>query len=123
MDASDLVRQLYQSYQRRDWDAATELLHPDATVVMPATDERLEGRDRVMGFQRAYPVPWGDLSVLRVLGGADEACAEVEVVAPVDTFRMAAFWRADDGLLRDGVEYWVTVGGDEPPPERARAAP
>jgi hypothetical protein len=32
---------------------------------------------------------------------------------------MAAFWRTDRGLLRDGIEYWVTVGGQEPPPGRA----
>ena len=41
------------------------------------------------------------------------------MVAADDTFRMAAFWRAEDGLLREGVEYWVTVGGEEPPPGRA----
>jgi ketosteroid isomerase-like protein len=119
MDARELVRRLYERYQARDWEAAAELLHTDATVDMPDTRERLAGRDGVIRFQREYPEPWGDLSVLRVLGGADQACAEVEVVAPGETFRMAAFWRAEDGLLRDGIEYWVTVGGEEPPPGRA----
>jgi ketosteroid isomerase-like protein len=116
MGASELVRRLYEAYQLRDWDAAALVLHPFATVDMPDTRERLTGREGVLDFQRNYPEPWGDLTVLRVLGGEDEACAEIEVVAPVNTFRMAAFWRAEDGLLRDGVEYWVTVGGAEPPP-------
>ena len=119
MDATELVRRLYERYQARDWEAAAELLHVEAIVDMPETRERLFGRDGVIDFQRRYPEPWGDLTVLRVLGGADEACAEVEVVAPGDTFRLAAFWRVDDRLLRDGVEYWVTVGGSEPPPGRA----
>jgi hypothetical protein len=35
----------------------------------------------------------------------------------------AAFWRAAEGMLREGVEYWITVGGEEPPPERQAARP
>jgi hypothetical protein len=85
---------------------------------MPATRERLDGREGVVAFQRAYPEPWGDLTVLRVVGDEEVAAAEIEVVAPDDTFRMAAFWRAQDGLLREGVEYWVTVGGEKAPPGR-----
>jgi ketosteroid isomerase-like protein len=119
MDATELVEQLYEAYQLRDWDAAAAVLHPFATVDMPNTRERLTGREGVLDFQRKYPEPWGELSVLRVLGGADEACAEIEVVGPENTFRMAAFWRTENGLLRDGIEYWVTVGGEEPPPGRA----
>jgi ketosteroid isomerase-like protein len=119
MDATALVRALYEAYQRRDWDAAAELLHPEATVDMPGTRERLAGRARVLDFQRNYPEPWGDLAVLRVLGGKAEACAEIEVAAPDETFRLAAFWHAEDGLLRDGIEYWVTVGGEQPPAGRA----
>jgi len=119
MDATDLVRELYEAYQRRDWNAAADLLHPDATVDMPDTRERLSGREAVLDFQRNYPEPWGELSVLRVLGGPEEASAEVDVAGPDRTFRLAAFWRTADGLLRDGIEYWVTVGGEQPPAGRA----
>lgn len=118
-DSTALVRELYEAYQRRDWHGAGSLLHPDATLDMPATRERLTGREQVIEFQRSYPEPWGDLTVCRLLGGVDEACAEVEIVGPEQTFRLAAFWRAEGELLRDGIEYWVTVGGEEPPTGRA----
>jgi ketosteroid isomerase-like protein len=121
VDSGTLVRRLYELYQARDWDSAAQLLHPQAVVEMPATRERLVGRDGVIEFQRAYPEPWGELSVLRVLGTDDLAAAEVEVVATDETFRLAAWWRVHDGLLRDGVEYWVTVGGEEPPLNRQPA--
>ena len=121
MSAVELVRRLYEAYQARDWETAATFLHEEATVAMPATAERLKGREGVIGFQRAYPEPWGELTVLRVVGDDKVAAAEIEIVAADDTFRMAAFWRAEDGLLREGVEYWVTVGGEEPPPERASA--
>jgi ketosteroid isomerase-like protein len=122
MTAGALVRRLYEAYDRRDWDAAAALLHADAVVEMPATAERLVGRAGVIAFQRAYPEPWGELRVLRVLEVAGEAAAEVEVAAPGATFRLAALWRAHEGLLREGVEYWITVGGDDVPATRSRAA-
>lgn len=116
-DPLELVRALYESYQARDWSAAAELLHPDAQLEMPATAEVVMGRDRVIELQEHYPEPWGDLSVLRVVSdGGDSSVAEVEIVGPSDVFRCAAFWVARGGRLHRGVEYWVTVGGDEPGP-------
>ncbi len=116
-DPLEPVRTLYESYQARDWSAAVAVLHPDVQLTMPATAEVHDGRDAVMALQEGYPEPWGDLSVLRVVaGGGDTAAAEIEVVGPSDVFRCAAFWEVRDGRLHRGVEYWVTVGGDEPGP-------
>jgi ketosteroid isomerase-like protein len=122
VSTAELTRQLYEAYARRDWDRAALCLHEDAVLEMPATRERLAGRAGVIGFQRDYPEPWGELSVLRVVDAGDTAAAEVEVVASEATFRMAAFWLSRDGLLREGVEFWITVGGEEPPPSRRRAS-
>ena len=122
MTPEQLVRELYERYQAPNWSDAALLLREDATVDMPATNEQLLGRDQVIGMQRGYPEPWGDLQVLRVLGIERSAVAELEVVAPTTVFRCAAFWDVDDGLLHRGVEYWVTVGGEEPPPDRRRHA-
>jgi hypothetical protein len=33
----------------------------------------------------------------------------------------AAFWRSEGERLREGAEYWIMVGGEEPPPTRERA--
>jgi ketosteroid isomerase-like protein len=124
MDATDQVTALYEAYQARDWDRAARYLHPDAVVDLPSTAERLLGAAGVVDFQRFYPEPWGELTVLRVIGGPAECAAEVEVVDPAGSrFGMAAFWRQDDGLLRRGVEYWVTVGGEVPPAGRVTAFP
>jgi ketosteroid isomerase-like protein len=116
---SELVHQLYRSYQARDWDQAAALLHPDATVDMPATSEHLAGRDTVVAWSRDFPEPWGTLTVGRVYGDDEGAVAEVTVVDPhQQEYRMAGFWTVRDGLLHQGLELWVDVGG-EPPPGRA----
>ncbi len=118
MDAAALTRRLYEAYQARDWDRAAGCLHPEAAVDLPATSERLAGRDQVMQFQREYPEPWGELVLRRVVAAGDSAAAEVEVRAPEGVFRMAAFWDADGGLLRHGTEYWLDPGGQPPPGRR-----
>jgi len=118
-----MARALYTAYQARDWARAETLLHPGAVLDMPATREQLAGRDQVLRFQREYPEPWGDLTVLRVLGDAQSAAAEVEIRAPGgDVFRMAAIWVLRDGLLASGTEYWVDPGGSPPPGRTAYPA-
>ncbi len=122
-DASTLVRTMYERFQARDWARAGEVLHPEASLRLPATVELIQGRAAILAFMERYPEPWGDLAVLQVVGsdasadaGAGVAvAAEVEVVAPGATFGCAGFWQVRDGLLLQGVEYWVTVGGDQPP--------
>ena len=117
-NAEQLVRNLYESYQARDWAEAARLLHPEAELSMPATAERLVGRDALLALQVDYPEPWGELAVLRVVSdeSGPTAVAEIEIVGPAETFRCAAFWQVSDGLLHGGVEYWVTVGGETRPP-------
>jgi ketosteroid isomerase-like protein len=123
MTDADTVRALYQAYQDRAWERVTPLLHPQAVVDLPATAERLEGREAVMDFQRAYPEPWGTMTVHRVLSDDDGAAAEISVVDPAGRrFCLAAFWRMADGLLHHGTEYWSEAGADTPPPSRAQSA-
>jgi ketosteroid isomerase-like protein len=115
-DAGTLVRSLYEAYQRRDWDACVELLHPDAVYDLPRTGQHLEGGEAVLDHQRTYPEPWGELAVLRVVADGDEAAAEISVTGGQGgDYRMAAFWTAHDGRLWRGVEYWTPLPDDPEP--------
>ena len=112
-----LVRALYEKYQARDWSSAAAVLHPDVRLELPATVECFIGRSSVIGLQERYPEPWGDLTVLQVVSdGESNAVAEIEIIGPSAVFRCVAFWQAQDRYLRRGVEYWVTIGNDEPGP-------
>jgi ketosteroid isomerase-like protein len=112
-DAGMLVRSLYDAYQRRDWDACVPLIHPEATYDLPRTDEHVDGGAAILDYQRAYPEPWGELAVLRVVAEGDEAAAEIAVTGGQGgDWRLAAFWTARDGRLHHGVEYWTPLVGD-----------
>jgi ketosteroid isomerase-like protein len=107
-DAGTLVRDLYEAYQRRDWDSCAPLIHPEATYDLPNSNEYVEGGDELLAYQRDYPEPWGELSVLRVIAAGDQAAAEITVTGGREgDFRMAALWTLKDGLLHRCVEYWA----------------
>jgi ketosteroid isomerase-like protein len=111
--AGELVREMYEAFQRRDWDACEPLLHPKATYDAPRTAEHLEGGDSILEYMRTYPEPWGDISVLRVVADGDEAAAEIAVTGGHEgEFRLAAFWTAREGQLYRGVEYWTPLPSD-----------
>lgn len=117
---TELVRGLYGAYQARDWARARAYLHPGVVVRMPATAEQLDGAEAVLAFQASYPEPWGELAVGRVLEEGGLAAAEVTVLAPDGgRFGFAAFWETRDGLLSRGIEYWILVGGESQPTDRA----
>jgi ketosteroid isomerase-like protein len=82
MGTDSLVRGLYEAYQDRDWERAASLLHRDAVLEMPATAERLVGREAIVSFQRSYPEPWGTLTVEQVLVDIDATAAQVSIVDP-----------------------------------------
>jgi ketosteroid isomerase-like protein len=109
-DAGVLVRQLYESFQRRDWDACVPLLHPDGVYDAPRTAEHLDGGEAILEYMRAYPEPWGELSILRIVADGETAVAEIEVTGGQEgEFRLAAFWTIRDGTLYRGVEYWTPL--------------
>jgi hypothetical protein len=47
VDATLLVRGLYEAYQDRDWELAATFLHQEAVLDMPATAERFFGREAI----------------------------------------------------------------------------
>jgi ketosteroid isomerase-like protein len=99
-------------------ERADALLSDDAQVAMVATGETLNGRDEVIRFQRAYPEPWGRITLLTVIGDDRAAAVEFDVRGEAGLFRCAALWQAADGRLVEGTEYWVTPGGETPPQTR-----
>jgi ketosteroid isomerase-like protein len=119
VNEAEVVRQLWERISDRDWLAVRELLAPDLRVEWPATGEVFLGPDNFVAVQSRYPEGWS-INVLQVIAQGDTVVADVEVPHKgVGTFRVASFCTVRNGLVAQAVEYWVTVGGDEPPDWRA----
>ncbi|HEX9065104.1 MAG TPA: nuclear transport factor 2 family protein [Streptosporangiaceae bacterium] len=118
--SADVVRNLWERMQARDWAAVADLVDPGVVVEWPVSRERITGRDNYVAVNREYPEGW-EIRVLRVIGDGGQAASEVEVVHDtLGVFRAASFWTVSDGQVTSGTEYWTGLGADEPLAGRAQ---
>ncbi len=114
-EAAAVLRSYWDALQARDWPGFAATLHPQVEIDWPATAELITGRDAVVDVNRFYPEGWS-IDVLGIAALGDVVASEVEVAhPPIGTFRASSYWRVEGGLVRRGVEYWVQVGGEQPP--------
>ncbi len=122
MQPEQVVRQLWDRISARDWPGVSRLLAPDVRLAWPATGETFVGADNFVAIQSEYPEGWS-INVLSVLAQGRTVVSEVEVPhVEFGVFRAASFWSVSGDVIISGTEYWVTVGGEEPPGWRARYA-
>jgi ketosteroid isomerase-like protein len=120
MEPAQVIQQLWDRFQARDWAGAAELLADDLVVEWPVSAERIVGRENFVAVNREYPEGW-TIRVLRIVAEGEAVVSEVAV--PHDTlgdFRAASFWTVRDGKIVDGREYWTSPGSDPALDSRAR---
>jgi ketosteroid isomerase-like protein len=122
MEPTEIIRELWDRIEARDWLAMGALLAEDVVVEWPVTAERIVGRDDFVSVQREYPEGWS-IRVLRILGDGADVVSEVDV--PHETageFRAVSFWKVSGGKVIEGREYWTSPGSEQPPGWRAKFA-
>jgi ketosteroid isomerase-like protein len=120
MEPSEIVRELWDRMEARDWPGLGALLADDVVVEWPVSGERIVGRANYVQVNAEYPEGWS-IRVLRIVADGDAVVSEVEV--PHDTMgvhRVVSLWTVRDGLIAAGREYWTESGSDPSPEWRAR---
>lgn len=115
MKPSEIVRELWERMQARDWAGVGELLADDVVVEWPVSAERIVGRADYVALNAEYPEGWS-IRVLRIVADGEEVVSEVEV--PHETLgvhRVASFWTVRGGRIVKGREYWTELGSDPSP--------
>lgn len=122
MTPVEVVQAFWDRMQDRDWEGVKELLVPDAVFVWPASNERFVGAEAIVRVNAEYPEGWST-RLLRLVEQGNTVVAEVEVPqAGVGIFRVVAIAEVTEDQIARSTEYWVTVGGDEPPAWRSGIA-
>jgi ketosteroid isomerase-like protein len=119
MQPAEIVRELWDRMQARDWVGLGALLAADLVVEWPVSGERIVGRGNFVSINTEYPEGWS-IRVLRIVADGEVVVSEVEV--PHDTMgihRVTSFWTVRDGKIVDGREYWTELGSDPSPGWRA----
>lgn len=114
MGPDDVVRTFHELMQARRWRDAAALLSPEVHIEYTATGERFDG-PAFIAMNEAYPEGW-QLEVVEVIAAGERAASQVAVTLDGVTDWCAGFYTVRDGLIVDGVEHWITQGG-EPAPE------
>lgn len=115
MSTGEVARAFWERLEARDWDGVRATLAEDVVVEWPETDERFVGAENVVAVNAEYPEGWS-IRVLRLVVQGDLVVAEVEVPhRDMGVFRTAAFMEIAEGRIVRSVEYWIQVGGSEPP--------
>lgn len=100
------VRAYWDTAERRDWAAFSDLLADDVVYDLPQTRERVRGRSEYVRFNREFPGDW-HITVDQVV--ADEVRAVSWVTATVDGQSTPAitFFEFDaGGLIRAVTDFW-----------------
>jgi len=119
MESAQVVRQLWDRIQARDWTAVGDLVAPDAVIEWPVSAERIVGSANYVAVNREYPEGW-QIRMLRLVASGDQVVSEVEVPhSDFGVFRVASFWTVRGGQVTCGTEYWTTLAADQSPPWRA----
>jgi hypothetical protein len=110
---TEIVRSLWQSFERRAWQEARSLFDNDAVLVWPVSREKISGADGIIKVQEIYPEGW-TIVPLRISKLADDQVLSiVRVDHPPNSFYAVSLFRISYGRIKWVEEYWSTV--EEPP--------
>ena len=108
-----VVRELWQSFQARDWAGARALLHDDACVKWWASGETLASADAYISVNAKYPEGW-TIHLLQLSALQDgRVLAFVRVDHAPACFLVQSTVRVRQGRIAQGEELWATC---EAPP-------
>lgn len=113
MEPADVVRQLFERMQARDWPGAAALMSPTAVIRYTATGEHFTGAN-FMAMNEAYPDGW-NIEVVDVVASGDRVAAHIRVPNGDQIDWLSGFYTVADGMIVDGTEHWVTEAAEPAP--------
>ena len=120
VEPTEVVAQLWDRVQARDWFGVGELLAEDFVLEWPHDLVCLRGRAKFVEFNRSYPEGWS-IEVLRIVAEGNTAVSEVRVPHPsVGPYFALSFFEVNEDRIASCREYWVMEAYEEPVAERAR---
>lgn len=104
-DCADVVRKLWDAFDRADFEAALPLLDDDFVCEWPQSRERIRGRDHFVAINRRYPGRWR-ISVRRLVASGSEVVTHCDVSDGRVTVPAISFFDVRNGRIARLVEYW-----------------
>jgi ketosteroid isomerase-like protein len=103
----DIVAQLWERFETRDWDGAQALLAEDAVVEWPHSGERFVTAASFIEMNRRHPAPNWHIRVRRIVAEGNEVASEVWVPTDKQIAFVTSFFEIHDGKIQRITEYWL----------------
>lgn len=101
----EVVRQLWEAFDRFDFTGAGALLHEDFVCEWPQSRERIRGREHFVALNEHYPGRWR-ITIRRLLASGDQVVSEVTLTDGTRTDRAISFFTLRDGTIWRETDYW-----------------
>ncbi|MGW5851088.1 nuclear transport factor 2 family protein [Streptomyces sp. NPDC055254] len=120
MEPLNVVAQLWERIEARDWDGVAKLIAEDAVIEWPVSGERIVGRANFIAVNSddGY-ADERSVELLRILADGDLVVTEVEIPQDHVVYRAVSLWTVRDGEVVGAREYWTSPGQDPAPRWRA----
>ncbi|MCX5013087.1 nuclear transport factor 2 family protein [Streptomyces sp. NBC_00555] len=120
MEPLNVVAQLWERIEARDWDGVAKLIAEDAVIEWPVSGERIVGRANFIAVNSddGY-TDERSVELLRILADGDLVVTEVEMPQDHVLYRAVSLWTVRDGEIVGAREYWTSPGQDPAPRWRA----
>lgn len=109
----DVVRKLWDAYQRRAWREARTLFHDDAILHWPVSRERIVGADGIIRVNEIYPEGWTIVPQRFAKLAVGQVLSIVRVDQAPNSFFAVSLFTMSGGRIGRAEEYWSTA--EEPP--------
>jgi len=100
-----VVEHFWKGFERRDFEATSELLHSDYLGEWPQTGERVRGKSNFVTINQSYPEQW-QVTVMRMVASGNQVVSEVKLTYQEEIVYAISFFELLDGKIMKETDYW-----------------
>jgi ketosteroid isomerase-like protein len=100
-----VVRRYFECLSERDWAGLGELFSDDVRYELPQTGERINGRERLVRFNREYPGDWR-LTVTRLIADGSTAAASMNFTVGDEEMVGLVYFELRGELITHITDFW-----------------
>jgi hypothetical protein len=101
-----IVEQMWEAMNNRDFDGASSFFHRDAVQEWPQSGERIRGVDNIMEINRNYP-GFPTMTPRRTVAGGDLVVTEVTLDYNGDIYNGVSVFEFEGDRIRKETDYFA----------------
>ncbi len=106
MDNEQVVRALWDAFDRAEFDDVRPLLADDFICEWTQSKELIRGRDNFIAVNQNYPGRW-HIEIIKLIVSDNDVVTECRVFDDTDSVTALSFFTLKNGKIKHLREFWV----------------